>query len=300
MRAVIYERYGPPEVLQLKDIPRPVPGDNQILAKIHSTTVTAGDWRMRKADPFYIRIVSGFFRPKNPKILGFELAGIVEEVGKEVKSFKRGDEVFAACGFKFGAYAEYKCLADNDSIVLKPKNMSFDEAATVPIGGITALRFLRQTGIKNGENMLIYGASGSVGTYAIQLAKHFGATVTAVCSTSNKELVKSLGANNVIDYTKEDFTKTEDRFDLIFDAVGKTSKNKCKHLLKPGGRFITVGSMPKKGKNDLQTLKDIIEAGELRSVIDRKYTLEQIQDAHRYVESFRKRGNVVVKVVEDF
>jgi NADPH:quinone reductase-like Zn-dependent oxidoreductase len=299
MKAVVYEKYGPPEVLQLREIEKPVPKSNEVLVKIYSTTVTAGDWRMRKADPFLARLFNGLFKPRKVKVLGFELAGVIEEVGHEVKIFKKGDEVFAFCGFNFGAYAEYKCLPIDNKVALKPQNMTFGEAAAVPVGGITALRLLKQAGVKAGDNVLIYGASGSVGTFSVQIAKAFGAHVTAVCSTANVAMVHSLGADTVIDYTRDDFTKTETRFHIILDAVGKTSRAACKHLLQSGGKYVSVAGSPKSNPDDLLVLKELIEAGKLKSVIDRTYTLDQIREAHAYVEGFHKKGNVVVNVLEN-
>lgn len=299
MRAVVYEKYGGPDVLHMKDIPKPAPRNNEILIKVYATSVTAGDWRMRKADPFLARLFNGLLKPRRAKILGFELAGVVEQVGTNVESFKVGDQVFASCGFRFGAYAEYTCLPDNDQIMLKPAKMSFEEAATVPIGGLTALRLLRQAGLKGEDSVMIYGASGSVGTYAIQIAKAYGATVTAICSSSNLDLVKSLGADEVVDYTKEDYSALANRFDVILDAVGKASKKSCKKLLKSSGKYVSVSGSPKSNKDDMAELKRLIEAEKLMAVIDRTYDLSQIREAHQYVESFRKRGNVSIKVAQD-
>lgn len=299
MKAVIYKKYGSPDVLQLSEIPKPVPKDNEVLIKVHATTVTAGDWRLRKADPFLARIFNGLFRPTRVKILGFEVAGVIEETGSAVTAFKKGDPVFASCGFRFGGYAEYTCLKVSDLIAVKPANMRFEEAAAVPIGGLTALRFLKHAGIKAGDKVLIYGASGSVGSFAIQIANAMGAAVTAVCSTANLDLVKKLGAEQVIDYTKLDYSSVKERFDIVFDAVGKTSSSAGKKILKPGGCFVTVKKNPKSAKNDLLYLKELIESGKLISVIDRRYTLETIREAHAYAESFRKKGNVVVNIIPD-
>ncbi|HEU5292293.1 MAG TPA: NAD(P)-dependent alcohol dehydrogenase [Cyclobacteriaceae bacterium] len=297
MKAVIYEKYGSPDVLKLVEIDKPTPKENEVLIKVYATTVTAGDWRMRKADPFLARIFNGLFKPKRVKILGFELSGVIEEVGSKVKSFKPGDEVFASCGFKFGAYAEYRCLPENNMIAIKPSNMTFEEAATVPIGGMTALAFLKQAGVKKGDHVLVYGASGSVGTFAVQIAKTYGASVTAVCSTSNVDLVRQLGADKVIDYTKEDIPNTRDRFDIVLDAVGKASKSTMKSLLKQKGKYVSVTGSPKLNPDDLAVLNGLIESGKLKTVIDRTYDLDQIREAHAYVESFRKKGNVSVRVV---
>ena len=298
MKAVVYEKYGSPDVLEIRDIPRPVPKDNEVLIKVTATTVTAGDWRLRKADPFLARIFNGLFKPTRVKVLGFELAGIIEEVGKKVTAFKPGDEVFAHCGLRFGGYAEYACLPANELMTIKPSNLTFEEAAAVPIGGLTAYRFLRQSGLKKNDRILIYGASGSVGTYAIQIARAMGAEVTAVCGTDNIEMVTQLGAQHTIDYKKTDFTFIDQKFDIIFDAVGKTSKSACKSILMPGGKYLTVKRNPKSSPDDLQRLTQWITAGSIKPVMDRTYTLEQIREAHTYVESFRKKGNVVVRVRE--
>ena len=304
MKAVIYEKYGPPEVLSLKEIEKPVLKDNEILIKIYATTVAAGDIRMRGFKvqlSFWVpaRLALGLTGPKR-KILGMEVSGVVESVGKSVEKFRVGDEVLAATGFG-GGYAEYICLPDADvvgrvviEVAKKPANLTFQEAAAVPIGGMTALAFLRKANVKNGQKVLVYGASGSVGTYAVQLAKYFGAEVTGVCSASNLELVKSLGADVVIDYAKEDFAKNGQRYDLVFDAVGKISRSKAKGSLTENGVFLSTWGNGAMEPNDLSTLSGLIEAGKLRAVIDRTYPLEQIVEAHRYVEAGHKKGNVVI------
>ncbi|MWC30963.1 NAD(P)-dependent alcohol dehydrogenase [Paenibacillus sp. MMS18-CY102] len=302
MRAIVYERYGPPNVLAMSEMAKPAPKRGEIRIKVHATSVSAADWRIRKADPFLARLFNGLFRPKRVKTLGFELAGVVDEVGEGVTRFKQGDSVFAYTGLGFGAYAEYVCLladgvrAKEGIVAMKPANMAYGEAATVPVGGLTAMGFLRKGGIAQGQRVLVYGASGSVGTYAVQIAKSCGADVTGVCSTGNIEMVKSLGADRVVDYTKEDFVNGGQTFDLIFDAVGKLSYSRCKSVLKNQGKYVTVrSSMPFKHEH-LAQLHSLIEAGKVRSVIDRTYTLEQIVEAHAYVEQGHKKGNVVVMV----
>tara|TARA_R110002073_G_scaffold153551_1_gene308528 strand:- start:177 stop:1073 length:897 start_codon:yes stop_codon:yes gene_type:complete len=296
MKAIVYEKYGTADVLNLTEIDKPIPKNDEILIKIISTSVSAADWRLRKANPFLVRIFNGLFKPKRVKTLGFEISGIVEKTGKNVSGFKKGDAVFAYCGLKFGGYAEYLCLKETDIIEQKPENMSFEEAATTPLGSLTALYFLKKVNVSNGQKILIYGASGSVGTFAIQLAKYFGAKVTSVCSQKNIDLVKSLGTDYSIDYTTTDITSLKEKFDVIFDAVGKISKSDFRKILSHNGRFVSVKSQSRPTQNDLHFIKMLIESENLISIIDKTYKLKDIREAHRYVEQFRKRGNVAVLV----
>jgi NADPH:quinone reductase-like Zn-dependent oxidoreductase len=320
MKAVIATKYGPPEVLQIQEVEKPTPKANEILVKVHATPVNVGDSRMRSftvPPMFWLpgRIALGFTKLKNP-ILGMELAGEVEAVGNKVKEFKVGDQVFASTFEEnFGAHAEYKCLSADGAVVTKPNAMRYEEAATLSIGANTALAYLKASNIQPGQKILINGASGSIGTFAVQLAKYYGAEVIGVCSTANIELVKSLGADRVIDYMREDFTKNGELYDIVFDAVGKTTFAQCKNSVKPNGYYLhtvmisaeikepwfalttgkkVVGKTAPPSKESLAALKMLFEAGHLKVVIDRCYPLEQIIEAHRYVDQGHKKGNVVI------
>jgi NADPH:quinone reductase-like Zn-dependent oxidoreductase len=320
MKAIVYTRYGSPDVLQIKEVAKPAPNDSEVLIKTYATTVTSGDWRVRSLNVpagfgLIMRLVFGVSRPKQP-ILGTELAGVVESVGKDVRKFKVGDQVFAFSDAAMGCHAEYKCMPEDGAMALKPANLTYDEAAALSFGGTTALDFLRRGKLQSGERVLVNGASGGVGTAAVQLAKHFGADVTGVCSTANVELVRSLGASHVIDYTQEDFTQNGETYDVIVDTVGTAPFSRSKASLKEGGRLLMVlaglpemlqipwASMtsskkviagPAAGRaEDLRFLAGLAEAGEFRPVIDRRYPFEQIAEAHRYVDTGRKKGNVVI------
>jgi len=305
MKAVVYRQYGTPDVLQLEEADKPAPADNEVLIKIFSSTVAAADWRMRKADPFIMRLINGLLKPRKVNVLGFELAGKIEATGKGVERFKEGDKVFAFSGIKFGANAEYICLPETGStrtgmVELMPTNASFEQAAAIPAGGLTAITFLRdKANIEKGKKVLIYGASGCVGTYSIQIAKHFDAQVTAVCSTKNIDLVKGLGADKVIDYTKEDFAESGEKYDIIFDAVGKITRTHSKKALAKSGVYISTKQIAKFNPHDLILLKGLYESGNLKSVIDRTYPMQSTAEAHRYVEAFHKKGNVVINVQGD-
>lgn len=323
MKAIICTGYGPPDVLKLKDVEKPIPKRNHVRIKIVATSVTAADYRIRGLNVpagfgLLMRVAMGFRKPRKI-ILGMNLSGVVDVVGKDVKLFKEGDSVFGTSGMDFGAYAEYICMPESGLLAMKPDVMNYEEAAAFPFGALTALSFLRDKGnIREGEKVLIYGASGSVGTAAVQLAKYYGAVVTGVCSTTNLEMVKSLGADSVIDYTKEDFSINGETYDIIFDTVGKLSISSIKTSLNQAGRYLTAvaglpqyiqlawysvlgsqkftGGVASEHKEDFLFLKELIEAGNIKTVIDRFYPLDQTAEAHRYSEKGHKKGNVAIVV----
>lgn len=321
MKAVVYKKYGPPEVAELTEVEKPIPKDNEVLIKVYASTVNRTDAGFRSAEYFISRFWSGLFRPKY-KILGCEFAGIIEETGSNVTTFKKGDKVFGYNDKTCGGHGEYLTIAENDSITYLPGNLNFEEAAPITEGAHYALNDIRASKIKSGQNVLVYGATGAIGSAAVQLLKYFGTHVTAVCNSKNVSLVKSLGADNVIDYQTQDFTKTEIKFDFIFDAVGKSSFGKCKPLLTNKGIYISTElgknaeniffalvtsfgrgkkvlfPIPTINKEDVVFLKDLVEQGAFKPVIDRHYKLEQIVEAYKYVESGQKTGNVIIKIFE--
>jgi len=322
MKAIVYTKYGPPDVLQLKEVAKPTPKDNEVLIKIYATTVNRTDCAIRKAAPFISRFITGLIRPKKT-ILGTEFAGKIEAVGKDVTSFKVGDKVFGFSGNDFGAHAEYMIMREEGSLTTMPANMTYEEAAPSTEGAHYALSFIRKANMQSGQRILINGATGAIGSAAVQLVKYFGADVTAVCNTKNMALVKSLGADKVIDYTKEDFTKDDQMYDAVFDTVGKSTFSRCKPLLKPGGIYISselgymaqnpilalvtpiIGNkkvmfpIPKHSDENIVLFKKLIEAGKFKGVIDRCYPLEEIVEAYKYVETGQKTGNVVITVAHN-
>ncbi|QLG45869.1 NAD(P)-dependent alcohol dehydrogenase [Costertonia aggregata] len=304
MKAVVYSKYGAPEVLQLKELDKPVPKPNEILVKVFATSVTSGDVRLRASDfpPLFwlpARLIFGLFRPKK-QILGHEWSGVIEQLGSKVSKFKIGDEVFGTTTMlKTGAYAEYMCIPEHWSqgvVTKKPKQLSHKEAAVLPIGSMTALFLLQKANIQRDQKVLIYGASGSVGSYAVQIANYFGIRVTGVCSTRNIEMVEQLGAETVIDYKKQDYTQSPERYNIVFDTVGKTSKSAAKKVLKDNGKFVTTKILTKESKELLLQARQLAETEKIKPFIDKEYSLENMVETHRYVDSGRKRGNVSVVI----
>ena len=329
MKAIVYTKYGPPEVLKLQEVEQPIPKDKQVLIKIHSSSVTLGDSEMRNMDfsgvlKALMKIIMGFKGPrKRFSILGQEISGIIEEVGKDVTLFKEGDSVFGTTDFHFGGYAEYVCLPEKAVILIKPENITYEDAAAVPLGGMEALHFLKEANIQKGDKIIIRGASGSIGTWGIQLAKYFEAEVTAIGNPESLEMMKSIGADKVIDYTKEDFSKSEETYDYIFDVIGRSSYSTFLSLLKKGGKYLLANPKmtlinhekrvaKKHGKKliyknmdktperieQLNFLKELLEAGKLKSVIGKRFTLEQIPEAHQFIQTGNKTGNIVINVVK--
>lgn len=303
MKAIVYHSYGGPEVLTYTTLDKPAPKAKEVLVRIVSTSVTHGDIRMRKADPALARFHSGLLKPKKYPVLGFECSGVIDAIGADVTTYQIGDEVMVFAGLSFGAYTEYMTVQTEGkftkgAVVQKPANLSFDEAAVSPTGGITAIGFLRDLGIEEakGKSILILGASGSVGTYAVQVAKHYGAIVTGVTSTKNVELVKSLGADRVVDYKKDDFSLRDEKYDMVFDAVGLYAKSVCKKVLKSNGTYASVKGSAKRSENALELLAELLGNGTVKSVIDKTYQWEEIVEAHKYVDQGHKVGNVVVRV----
>ena len=322
MKAIVCTRYGPPEVLQLRDVEKPIPKDNEVLIRVRAATVTKGDCELRSLElpllwKLFLRIGFGIRAPRK-KILGQELAGEIESVGSAVTLFKKGDQVFANTGLRLGAYAEYDCLPEKGLVAIKPANMSYEEAAAVPVGGLHALQYLRKANVQTGHKVLINGAGGSIGTVAVQLAKYYGAEVTGVDSIEKLDTLSSIGADHAIDYTREDFTENGEKYDVIFDTVGKSPYSRSIRSLKEKGIYLlgnpglsqmirapwtsrrsskkVIGRMEPYRTEDLTFLKELIEAGEIRSVIDRRYPLEETIEAHRYVDTGQKRGDVVITV----
>jgi NADPH:quinone reductase-like Zn-dependent oxidoreductase len=318
MKAIIYQKYGPPEVLQLVEIDKPAPKDNEILLKVKATAVNSADCRLRRADPFFVRLIFGLLRPRK-KILGMGVAGVVADTGKNVTLYQKGDQIFGSTELLMGTYAEYTCVPEDTPLAIIPDGWSYEQAVSIPFGTHTALCFLKLADLQPGQKVMIYGASGAVGTAAVQLAKHFGAEVTAVCSAPNIELVKSLGADHVLDYTREDFSKINEQWDVVFETVNKIPVGTIARLVKKGG-FLILGSAlikemlqgqwisltrkcriimgtNKPTRSDMEILKQLMISGSIKPVIDRVYPMEKIVEAHRYVDAGRKKGNVVIAII---